>query len=504
MKVFCTQQIKNADAYTIKNEPIPSIDLMERASENCFNWIVKNIDFKNKKFLFFCGTGNNGGDGLAIARKLTESKADVTTFILGFLSKKSYDFSENEKRLKNTKNNKIIYLNDGDSFPVINKDNIVVDTVFGSGLSKPVTGYTAELIHHINQHSHFTISIDIPSGLFADSNLNNDGAIIKASVTLSLQFPKMSFFFPDYGHFAGRWVIIPIGLHPVFIEQEECWNYFTLINNIKPLLKQRNKFAHKGHYGHALLMAGSKGKMGAAVLASMACLRTGAGLLTLYVPEVGADIIHNSVPEAMVIADDDKIITSLKDNTYNAIAVGPGIGFCEAIRKRLKYLLSNCKVPLVLDADAINIISKNSQLKDKIPPDTILTPHIKEFERFADQKFNNDILRFEKQKELSIKYHIFIILKGAYTCITAPDGNAYFNSTGNPGMATAGSGDVLTGVILGLLSQKYKPLDAALLGVFLHGLAGDLASNELSEHSLIASDIIRYLPYAYKQIIHET
>ena len=500
MKVFTIAQIRKADAYTIANEPIQSIDLMERASENCFNWIIKNIDYRNKPFVFFCGLGNNGGDGLAIARMLTEKKLDISTFIINHSLKKSNDFIINEKRLLNAKNVKVYYINDGDELPKINENAIVVDALLGSGLTKPTDGFLAEVIKNINASRAFTIAIDIPSGLFGDNNTNNSGAIIKANVTLSLQFPKLSFFFPSHGHYAGNWVIIPIGLHEAFINNEATPFHFTLLNDVKPYLKKRKKFAHKGLFGHALLVAGSYGKIGAAMMASKACMRTGAGLLTTHVPQCGYGIMQMAVPEAMTIADkNEKYITeNYFSDKFTAVAIGPGIDKNDETVKVIHQMLTSCNKPLVIDADAINILAENEKFKKIIPSGSIITPHIKEFERFAGEHFEDDYKRFERQKELSVTYNIIIVLKGAYTCITAPDGNVYFNSTGNPGMATGGSGDVLTGIILGLLSQGYLPIEAAKIGVFLHGLAGDLAADALSEYSLIASDIIKYIPNAYK------
>ncbi|OPZ99596.1 MAG: Bifunctional NAD(P)H-hydrate repair enzyme Nnr [Bacteroidetes bacterium ADurb.Bin408] len=503
MKIFSTNQVRKADIYTIAHEPIASIDLMERAAESCFNWLIENTDYKNKQYIIFCGTGNNGGDGLAVARMLTEKKAKVCTFILDYGSGKSKDFALNEGRLKNTQKSKILYLTPESSLPKLNADDIIVDAIFGSGLNKPVTGFPAEVINHINACSCFTISVDIPSGLFGDDNRGNNGAIVKADVTLSLQFPKMSFFFPDSGPYAGQWVIVPIGLHPDFISREETSVYFTLKEDVKPLLKKRNKFAHKGHFGHALLIAGAKGKAGAAVLAARACLRTGVGLLTTHLPACMADIMQTAVPEAMVNAD--FCVEHIKECptlvTYAAVAAGPGLGKHDDTKNALEILLRQCLNPLILDADALNIISENPEFKNHLPAHSIITPHVKEFERFAGRHFGNSFERFEHQKALSVKHKIYIVLKGAYTCITTPEGTAHFNATGNPGMATGGSGDVLTGILLGLLAQGYSSFECAVTGVYIHGLAGDLAAADLTEHAIIATDIINYIPMAYKYLL---
>lgn len=502
MKVLNTLQVRQADAYTIAHEPIASVDLMERASENCFDWIIRNLDYKNKSFVFFCGTGNNGGDGLAIARMLTEKKVRVVTYILDYGTGKSADFAINEKRLKHVRNSRIVYLKPENKLPEITTDHIVVDAIFGSGLNKPVVGFAADVIGHINASAAFVLSVDIPSGLFGDDNTGNNGAIVKADVTLSLQFPKMAFFFADYGAFAGQWVVVPIGLHPEFIKQTETLVFFTLKNDTKPLIKKRNKFAHKGQFGHALLVAGSLGKAGAAVMAARACLRTGVGLLTAHIPACAIAIMQSAVPEAMVLADasSDYISECKYTETYAAIAAGPGLDKNAQTKAAIKNLLIQSKNPLILDADALNIISENPGLKKLIPENTLITPHVKEFERFAGRHFESAYERFEYQKNLSVNHKIYIILKGAYTCITTPLGVAHFNATGNPGMATGGSGDVLTGILLSMLAQGYTPHESAVIGVYLHGLAGDLAAEHFTEHAMIATDIINTIPDAYKSL----
>lgn len=502
MKVFSSAQIRRADAYTIANEPISSVNLMERAAQNCFDWICSNADLKLKPFLFFCGSGNNGGDGLALARMMATVNDNILVYIVNTGNPQSADCAINEKRLYAVSNVRVKTLYEGDIPDVINSEAVVVDAILGSGLSRPVEGFVADIITFINTHSNCTLAIDMPSGLYADKFYSPQAAVIKAHITLSLQFPKLTFFFPETGRHVGMMVIIPIGLSNAFTETEPTSHFFTTLAEVKCLIKKRPKFAHKGSFGHALLIAGSYGKAGAAVLAAKACMRSGCGLLTVYVPAALYGILQTAVPEAMCITDkaQGNIGSHLDTSTYNVLGIGPGIGQDNETTALLTQLLVQAQKPLCIDADAINIIAAHPELKHAIPPLSILTPHIKEFERFAGEVFTDDFLRFERQKELSALHHIIIVLKGAYTCITLPDGTAWFNGSGNPGMATAGSGDVLTGVITALLAQNYEPHTAAIVGVFIHGLAGDIAVANCSPHALIAGDIIENIGKAYMEL----
>lgn len=501
MKVLSIEQIREADKFTIENEPIKSIDLMERAGGNCSNWLSDKID-KNKSIKVFAGLGNNGGDGLVIARLMATEGYDIEIVIIRYSDKCSEDFQINYERLSSIENAKIIELKPDDDFPIIKDNDLIIDAIFGSGLSKPVIGFIGDVIEYINKSNAVVITIDIPSGLFADkASSDKDGAIIYADFTLSLQFPKLSMFFPENDKFVGNWEVIPIGLHNEFIAGVETKNYFVEEIDVKPVLKTRRKYEHKGNFGHALLVGGSYGKMGAAILASKACLRTGVGLLTTHIPQKGYKIIQTASPETMVSIDEDKnCFTGIKDfSDFNVIGIGPGLGIDEKTQKAMKLLIQNTGCPMVFDADAINILGENKTWLSFIQKGSILTPHPKEFERIAG-KTSNSFVRLELQKELSIKFGIHIVLKGAHTSISCPDGSCYFNSTGNPGMATAGSGDVLTGIILGLLAQGYSSKVASILGVYLHGRAGDIASDYFGEEALIAGDIIESLGDAFMSL----
>ncbi len=501
MKILPVSQIREADAYTIAHEPIASIDLMERAASKCFQWIQLNYG-RQKNYKIFCGTGNNGGDGLVIARMMADKNIHVETFIVRFSDKASADFTENYTRLSKYKKVALSDINSVDDIPEISENDVVIDAIFGSGLSKPVVeGIAAEVIKHINKSFAHVVAIDIPSGLFGEDNLGNFGKIIQANLTLTFQFPKLSFMFASSEKFVGKWQIVPIGLHKDFIHDAKVRNYYIETDDCHGMLKTRNNFSHKGTYGHAFLFCGSKGMMGAAVLSSRSCIRSGAGLVTAYIPESGLEIMQISVPEIICLTNNSsQIILGFMDiSQYNAIGIGSGIGKGDDNQKILKRIIQDSANPIVIDADAINILAENKTWIAFVPANSIFTPHPKEFERLVG-KSSNEYERQEMQISFSRKNGVYVVLKGAHTCISTPAGDCWFNSTGNPGMATAGSGDVLTGIITGLLAQGYSSFESCVLGVHLHGLAGDIAAKQTGYEALIASDIINNLGKAFKKL----
>jgi ADP-dependent NAD(P)H-hydrate dehydratase / NAD(P)H-hydrate epimerase len=500
-KVLSVEQIREADSYTIKNEPVDSVDLMERASKQCVDWISQHRNSHTELFIF-CGPGNNGGDGLAMARLLCELNYKVVVLVLRISDQNSENFKENYERLTDQEKCKIIEINNIDNFPLIPAKGVVIDAIFGSGLTKPTTGVFADIINEINKHSGITIAIDIPSGLYAD--INTDGSqknIIKADYTLSFEFPKYAFFMAENDQYVGHWVVLPIGLSEEYIREVKATNYLLDQNDIKHVFRKRLKFSHKGNYGHALLIAGSVGKMGAAILASNSCLRAGVGLLTAHIPNKGNDVLQMAVPEAMVsLGRFENYFSDVPElGAYNAIGVGPGIGLQEQTQNSLKVLIQNSDAPIVFDADALNILAENKTWLAFLPKGCIFTPHPKEFERLAG-KWNNDFELAAKVKTFAVDNNVVLVLKGAHTQIATPAGECFFNKTGNPGMATAGSGDVLTGIILGLLAQNYSSVQAAIIGVYIHGLAGDLAAKKIGKTALIASDLIKYMGKAFKNL----
>lgn len=496
MKILSVEQIRQADAYTIENEPISSLDLMERASRKVSNWIMENTNHKSVKIL--CGMGNNGGDGLAVARHLIENKVDTDVYIVDIASKMSPDCEANYQRLL-AMNVNVNWIKSKTDFPEFNQTDILVDAVFGSGLNRKLEGLVADLISYINQSQGFKIAIDIPSGLFADKPMENNIAF-QAHVTLTFQFPKLVFMFSE-SQFAGHWEVLDINLHPDYVENDETQFCLLESSMIADYIHERPKFSHKGTYGHALLIAGSKGKTGAAILSAKAVLKSGAGLLTVHLPDVAALPMQIGFPEAMISYDDsDSHFSKLPQlDKYNAIGIGPGLGTEAETANALKSLIQATKQPIVFDADALNILAANPTWLSFLPANSILTPHPKEFERLAGPSANS-FERLEKQRRFAQKFKVVVVLKGAHTSIALPNGSCLFNSTGNPGMATAGSGDVLTGIILSLLAQGYTPQLAAIIGVYIHGLAGDEAAKELSEECMIASDIISHIGSAFKTL----
>jgi hydroxyethylthiazole kinase-like uncharacterized protein yjeF len=501
VKILSVEQIREADKYTIDNEQIASIDLMERAARAVFEKMEQKLSF-TQKILVFSGTGNNGGDGLAIARMLLLRGFEVETYVVYYSEKLSDDCSVNLKRLKDIQGLEVHEIREKSEIPFIESSILVVDALFGSGLNKSISGIAAEVIQSINNSGSIVISIDIPSGLKADTFTNHKKEIcIRADYTFSFEFPKLAFLFPENELVVGNWEVLPIGLHPGFIQNLMAQNIFLTSEIVSKIVHKRAKFSHKGTYGHALLIAGSSGKSGAAILASLSCLRSGAGLLHTHLPKSAVLPLQIVMPEAMISIDPHEDYYSQMPDIvpFDAIAVGPGIGKEATSVLALKLLIQEAKVPLVVDADALNILSDNKTWLAFLPKNTILTPHPKEFERLFG-KTRDSFERMDVQRSMSVKYGIIIILKGSHSCISIPDGSCWFNSTGNPGMATAGSGDVLTGIILGLLAQKYSPVDASILGVFLHGLAGDIAATENGMESLIAGDIVRNIGKAYLRL----
>lgn len=486
MKILTASQIRAADAYTIAHEPVASVDLMERAAKVCTTWLSDN--YPKASFKIFCGPGNNGGDGLAIARQLLEKGFSVSVYVVNGEKKFSQDFIENENRLRRVDPSLITLLDAEKDFPEIDLNDCIVDALFGTGLSKPLTNIYAKLVKHLNKSDAPAIAIDIPSGLFSDKHVAGK-AIVEADHTLTFQLPKFSFLFPENEKYVGAFHVLDIGLNEGFIASQTSSNHYLDRDLIKSLILQRRKFSHKGDYGHAMLAAGGEGKMGAAVLAARACLRSGVGLLSMLVPEQGRDTMQICCPEAMLV---DEI-----DYKKFSIGIGPGIGTGQSSRQLLKKILKHATTPVVLDADALNILALDKNLLKKVPPYSILTPHPGEFRRLTGP-FKNDFERHEGQLAYSKKHKVIMVLKGAHTCITTPDGNSYFNSTGNPGMAKGGSGDVLTGMITALLAQKYEPLHAAITGVYLHGLAGDLAAEEIGMDGMIAGDVVERIAEAWK------
>ena len=497
MKIFSAAQIKDWDAFTIANEPVASIDLMERAATACAGWISQNFA-PATVFKVFCGKGNNGGDGLAIARLLLQQKFAVHIYIVEANSAGSNDFLINLQRLHQM-SAEVTHLSEAPEFPEIKVKDVVIDALFGTGLNKKPKGISEKLITHLNKSTARIISIDIPSGLFTDQSSPGNAAI-RARYTLSFQQQKLAFLVAENESSCGDVIVLDIGLsHKYYEDKKAVFEYITE-DNIKRIYKPRKAFAHKGDYGYACLLAGSYGMMGAAVMSAKACLKSGVGKLTSYICKQGYVVMQTAVPEAMCKVFGGTFIKDVEDlGDFDVIGLGPGIGRHPSHKQLLQKVFKEFKQPVVIDADGLNMLSKSPSLYASIPAASIITPHPKEFERLfgkTENDFDTMDLALTKAKELNI----YIVLKGHHPLIATPSGKAFLNSTGNSGMATAGAGDVLTGILTAFLAQKYNPLDACIMGVYLHGLAGDIAANKMSKEAMIADDIINYLGEGFKQI----
>ncbi len=499
MYILSSAQIRQWDVFTIKNEPVSSIDLMERAAAACLNWLQTH-HYLSHPFVIFCGKGNNGGDGLSLARMLRAKQHIVTVYMLETGQAGTPDFEVNLQRLKNT-GVEIISIEREEQFPSVSFNTIIIEALFGTGLSRPLEDMPGKLVEYINRLANEVIAIDMPGGLFADER-SGGNAIIKAAHTLSFQCYKLALLMPENEQYFGRVNILNIGLLPDYLNAIDTVYEYIDESVITTIYKPRKAFSHKGSFGHALIIAGSYGKMGAAVLAAKACLRTGSGLLSCMVPGCGYTIMQISVPEAMVITDgNEHTISSFAADLlkHDAIGIGPGLGTAKETQEAFRQIIKSNNKPVVIDADGLNILSLNPELLADIPHASVLTPHPKEFDRL----FGNSADDFERLKlaiEKAGELKLIIVLKGHHTAIAVPSGKCYFNSTGNAGMATGGSGDVLTGILTSLLAQGYETEQAAILGVYLHGLSGDFAALHKSEEALIASDITDYLPEAFKKI----
>ncbi len=495
MKLFTREQLRAWDQATIGNFYAASSDLMELAGSQCALALLDSAPAG--RYVFFCGTGNNGGDGLVMARLLHEQQISVLVHIIGEPDKGSNDFRLNLQRaLDSDVQLKFIHEMPEDEFE-IEQDDVLVDAIIGTGLRGPIEDWRADLIEELNRFTNPIVSIDIPSGMDADAMEEQVSSIINAFTTLTLEVPKRAMLFSENDRYVGKLVIVPLALDPRYAEEANCNWQFVDEEDRYHALRPVEKYRHKGTRGHVQLVAGSRGMMGAAILSTYAAMRSGAGKVTACVPECGAQIMQASVPEALckLVFGVDACGHFEDVDGATALVIGPGCSTGTEATKMIDTWLSVSKLPAIVDADALNIIAREGWLK-RLPHRSIITPHVGEFDRLFGKHYSS-FDRLETQLKMSGELQIFIVLKGAHTRITAPNGFVYFNSTGNPGMATAGSGDVLSGMIGSFLGQGYEPLDAALLGVFLHGLAGDFAAESRGVDTMIARDIIECISDAY-------
>ncbi|MCC6936976.1 MAG: NAD(P)H-hydrate dehydratase [Flavobacteriales bacterium] len=503
--VLTSDDLRKADAWTIANEPITSLALMERAATACtgriLEYFASHPDGK-PPIVVFAGMGNNGGDGLVIARQLKAAGFPVRAVRVKHRATASADNETNWRAAQEAG----VPCSEIDTAPDgawVNDGELVVDALFGTGLRGPLTGLAADVVRAINDSHAPVIAIDLPSGLVAEDNADNDpAAIVQARSTLTLQVPKLALLLADNARYVGEWEVVPIGLDEEFIAKIPALYHVIEAADIAALLPSRERFAHKGTFGHAMLITGSTGKMGAAVLSTRAATRSGAGLVTVHVPADGLSILQSAAPEAMGSADlDPDRITALPVlEGMTAIGIGPGLGAAEDSQQVVKKVLQFAVCPIVVDADGLNAIAANPTWGAFLPSGTILTPHPKEFDRLAGTPSTSSYDRLQRCRELAQRWRCHIVLKGAWTAICDPNGKVFFNPTGNPGMAKGGSGDALTGLLTGLLAQGLDPLRACLVGVYVHGLAGDLAAERQGMDGMTVSDLIESLPAAWQQL----
>ena len=508
MKILSAAQTRQLDQATLQEQALSSAQLMERAAGAFTDWFSEGLaPAEAGEILVLCGPGNNGGDGLGAARLLHHAGYRVRVAVLP-AERQSADWQHNRQHLPQA-----VPLADisASQLPVIPPGAVVIDALFGTGLTRQLTGLAAVLVTHLNSCQAHVLALDLPSGLYADAPQPAGSAVVRAAHTVSFGLPKLAFLLPQNAAFVGQWHVQDIGLSPQFIAGAATPWHYTDAPAMSSALPARPKFGHKGTFGHALLLAGSRGKVGAAVLAAGACLRGGVGLLTVYAPGCGYDILQTSVPEAMCLTDaQPDFISELPDLApYQAVAIGPGLSQDTASLGVLQKLLATAvaptekrptPLPLVIDADALNLLGQHRELLALLPENTVLTPHPKEFERLTEPA-RDDYHRLELLRGFAQKHRCLVVLKGAYTCLATPTGELHFNGSGNPGMATGGSGDVLTGLLLALRANAQLPaFAAARLGVYAHGRAGDLAAANTGQAGLVAGDVVRYLGPALQEL----
>lgn len=488
--------MREADAHTIQTEPVTSADLMERASQAFVDCFCKHFPDKNILISVYCGTGNNGGDGLAIARLLKAGRyKNINVKIARFSDHSTADFDTNFNRIKEASVD-FTELKAGEN-PQENAA-IIIDALLGSGLNKPLNGAFADLVAHLNSLKKQIIAVDVPTGFFTEGVINLNAVVLKADLVITFQRPKINFLLPESAFFMDDFVVVDIGLDENFLQNSDSFYHLVEEKDVVKTVWPRKKFQHKGTFGHALIIAGQEKTMGAALLCATACAYAGAGLTTACIPASGLTALNTLIPEVMAIVREEKQLPEIEWKKFTVIGAGSGLG--KNAQQLIEALLSNYKNPIVLDADALNMISDNPDWWKFIPENAVITPHVKEFDRLFG-KHDSWWQRLETAKKQASAKKIVIVLKNQYTIIAAPDGQLYFNLTGNPAMATGGMGDVLTGVITALLAQGYSSLNAAINGVFVHGQAGDDLALKDRLHVVLPAQVATQIPAILAKLI---
>jgi hydroxyethylthiazole kinase-like uncharacterized protein yjeF len=499
LPLLTSPQIREADAFTTVNEPISSLDLMERAAKAFVGWFVNHFPDKEKSISIYCGTGNNGGDGLAIARMLNDHHYNALNIkIARFTEKSSDDFNANLNRLQQTRV-QLSELHSGTSL-LPEESDIIIDALLGSGLNKPLEGDHKRLVNHLNSLKKTTVAVDVPTGFFTDGEISGDAMVLKADLVITFQAPKINFLLPESAPYIKCWEAVNIGIHEKFVRSLHSPYQAVEEKDIRQMLRPRARFTNKGTYGHSLIVAGQAETMGAALLCASACAYAGSGLTTACVPGSGLNALNSYLPEVMALVRNGFEIVKIEWDSFSAIGIGPGLGKEEDAIMLLTDILTNFKKPLVIDADALNLLAIHRELWREIPKNSILTPHMKEFDRlFGDH--TNWWQRMQTGIRKAQEHKVFIVLKNDYTLTISPEGKVYFNTTSNPAMATGGMGDVLTGVITSLLAQKYSSEDACIIGCYIHGKAGDELALPNRMNVVLPGQLASHLPVTMAKLM---
>lgn len=499
LPLLTASQIREADAYTIAHEPIASIDLMERASKAFVGWFVNHYPDKDMVISVYCGTGNNGGDGLVVARMLYGHQyKNINVKIARFSENSTGGFNSNLERLKRTAVN-ITEILPKSAFQV-DGSRVIIDALLGTGLNKPLEGDYKRLVDHINSLDKTVVAVDMPTGLFADGEMPQGSVVLKTDLVITFQQPKINFLLPESGPYIKCWEAVNIGIDEKFIRSLDSPYQAVEEKDIRKMLKPRHRFSNKGTYGHTLIVAGQPETMGAALLCSSACVYAGSGLTTACVPQSGLMALNSYMPEIMAILRSGTEAPQIKWDSFNSMGIGPGLGKDDRAVGLLTDILTNYKNPVVIDADALNILSVHRELWRSIPENSVLTPHMKEFDRlFGDHA--NWWQRIQTGIQKAKEHSVYILLKNDYTIVITPPGKVYFNTTSNPAMASGGMGDVLTGIVASLLAQKYTPEEACVIGAYIHGRAGDELALPNRLNVVLPSQVARQLPVTMAKLM---
>ncbi len=512
MKLALSDEMNKIDEYIMNDIGIPGAVLMENAGGIVAQQICDDFD-NLKNVLIISGVGNNGGDGFVIARRLHEKGVNVKVIVVGQPKEMQSDAQLYFQIIK-TLGLPIYNINDAGAVSQLEKiipvQDVVVDALFGTGLSKPIEGFYAMIVEVVNRLSKYIFAVDVPSGV--DSNSGQIlGVAIKANKTISFIYPKIGNIMYPAADCCGELLVKSIGVGTDFIPTETM-KYNVITDDLaRKLIPPRPKDSHKGTYGTACVIAGSSGMTGAAILTCKAALRCGLGLLKLYIPESLRHLITMSIPEAVIVPIEEmrRGVVSLSQIDYivsnvgesSVVAVGPGCGVSGEMSEMIRRLITELDNPLIIDADGLNALAKNVDWLNEKKSQIILTPHPGEMARLLDTTIEEVMLNpIDTATSFAKKYGVIVVLKSSRTVIANPSGEVYVNVNGNTGMATGGTGDVLTGIITGFIAQGLSLYHAAILGVYIHGSAGDEMSVSKGEFGLVATDLVEGMPYAFRKL----